>query len=155
MILPSIFSYTGVPKCLICIYHFIWICSWKMWIVLLWVHNFCFCKWCAMALSLFHFSTQLCFEDATTFDTKWQLTVYISLFPEETVLFFDFFLQTQRKHSDLILNVRCLQSLGQAEQDALGAEGYHGVPVVAANLTVQEVLQNGHTHREARIKIFV
>lgn len=70
-------------------------------------------------------------------------------------MFFDFFLQTQRKHSDVILNVRCLQGLGQAEQDALGGEGCHGVPVVVANLAVQEVLQNSHTHREARIKIFV
>lgn len=67
-----------------------------MWIVLLWLYNFSFCKWWALALSLFLFSTQLCFENGTTFDTKWQLTVYLSLLPEETVLFFDFFLQTQR-----------------------------------------------------------
>lgn len=126
-----------------------------MWIVLLWLYNFSFCKWWALALSLFLFSTQLCFENGTTFDTKWQLTGYLSLLPKETVLFFDFFPADPEEHSDTVLNVRCLQGLWQAEQDALGGEACHLGPGSCCHLAVQEVPQNGHTHQEARIKISV
>ena len=70
-----------------------------MWIVLLWVRSFSFCKRWAFTkrwLWACFFFPLSCFENGTTFDTEWQLIVYLSLLPEETILFFDFFLQTQR-----------------------------------------------------------